>query len=278
MAGPSASIGGTLLVEADTDLLEQSTQGPLPKIAVDGRTPMQVYAAPQTGFGDKWRISLIVTDMGMMTRNTRKAIAELPPAVTFAFSPYAPNLIDCEQSRRSGHEVLLMVPMEPENYPQNDPGPLSLLTSYASRENVNLLKSSLGRLTGYVGVINHMGARFTAAGDSLRPVLDELKFRGLMFVDSRTSSYSRAVNMARAIGLPSAYKNRDIDENVSQEAIAAELAELEKYARTVGSAVGVAHNYPVTINTIKTWAAGLEGRGFELVPISALADQQPQPR
>ncbi len=278
-SAPQIAISGTLRVEADPALLEQSNQGPLPKIAEDGRKPFNVYAAPAPRNDTKHRIAIVVTDMGMRARNTRHAIAELPQEVTFAFSPYASNLIEWgEEARRTGHEVLVMVPMEPENYPQNDPGPFTLLASSSTRENVNLLKSSLGRLTGYVGIINHMGSRFTAAADSLRPVLDELQRRGLMMVDSRASQYSRAVNMSRAIGLPSAYNNRYVDDNLAPDAISAELAELEQYAQTVGSAVGVAHNYPVTINAINRWAAGLEARGFILVPITAVADRQPPPR
>jgi polysaccharide deacetylase 2 family uncharacterized protein YibQ len=276
---PTLAISGMLPVEADPSLLESTNQGPLPRIGDDGRKPVEVYSAPGPRDASKPRIALIVTDMGMMARNTRRAIAEMPPEVTFAFSPYAPNLIEWgEEARRTGHEVLLMIPMEPENYPQNDPGPLSLLTSYSTRENVGMLKASLGTFTGYVGIINHMGSRFTAAADSLRPVLDELQTRGLMIVDSRASQFSRAINMARAIGLPSAYNNRYVDDNLSLEAIAAELTELENYARASGSAVGVAHNYPVTINAVNRWAAGLEARGIVLVPVTSVADRQPLPR
>ncbi|WP_417451181.1 divergent polysaccharide deacetylase family protein [Kordiimonas sp.] len=275
-----AAISGPMPVQADPALLETTNQGPLPRIAEDGRKPFQVYAAPPprdtTG---RPSIAIVVTDMGMMARNTRRAIAKLPQAVTFAFSPYAPNLIEWgEEARRNGHEVLLMIPMEPQNYPQNDPGPLSLLTSYSTRQNVNMLRASLGGFTGYVGIINHMGSRFTAAADSLRPILDELQSRGLMIVDSRASQYSRTVNMARAIGLPSAYNNRYVDDSLIQDEIAAELEALEGQARATGTAVGLAHNYPVSINTIERWAAGLEARGFILVPVTAIADRQPLPR
>ncbi len=99
-----------------------------------------------------------------------------------------------------------------------------------------------------------------------------------MIVDSRASQFSRAVNMARAIGVPSAYNNRYVDDNLSADAILAELTELENYARATGNAVGVAHNYPVTINAVNRWAAGLEARGFVLVPVTSVADRQPLPR
>lgn len=276
---PVAQITGGVRVEADPALIEQSNQGPLPRMSNEGARAFDVYAAPTPDTGARAKIALIITELGMRSRSTRRAIADLPSRVTFAFSPYASNLIEWgEQARRTGHEALLMIPMEPVNYPQNDPGPLSLLTSRSPRENINLLKSSLGRMTGYVGIVNHMGSRFTAASESLRPVLEEIQRRGLMLVDSRSTPYSRAASMARAIGLPTAFNNAYIDEDVNPTVIAQQLEELEKWARVYDYAVGMGRPYPVTIDAVKLWAAGLPERGFELVPITAIADRQPLPR
>ncbi len=276
---PVAQITGGVRVEADPALIEQSNQGPLPRMSNEGARAFDAYAAPTPDTGNRAKIALIITELGMRSRSTRRAIADLPSRVTFAFSPYASNLMEWgEQARRTGHEALLMIPMEPVNYPQNDPGPLSLLTSRSPRENINLLKSSLGRMTGYVGIVNHMGSRFTAASESLRPVLEEIQRRGLMLVDSRSTPYSRAASMARAIGLPTAFNNAYIDEDVNPAVIAQQLEELEKRARVYDYAVGIGRPYPVTIDAVKLWAAGLPERGFELVPITAVADRQPLPR
>ncbi|MEX0299513.1 MAG: divergent polysaccharide deacetylase family protein [Kordiimonas sp.] len=183
-----------------------------------------------------------------------------------------------ERSRRDGHEVFLSIPMEPVNYPQNDPGALTLLTSHSQRESTNILRQSLGRMTGYVGVLNHMGSRFTAASDSLRPILDEINRRGLMFVDSRTTPYSRAAAMGRAMGLPVALNNGYIDKELAPDLIAEELKKLEVRAQTQGAAMGMARPYPVSINAIKVWVATLEERGFVLVPVTSIANRQAIPR
>ncbi|NVJ99643.1 MAG: divergent polysaccharide deacetylase family protein [Alphaproteobacteria bacterium] len=266
-------------VEANPALIEQSNQGPLPRRSEDGKTPFQEYAAPRPVGDTRPKIAIVITDLGQRSRMTRRAISDLPPAVSFAFSPYASNLMEYgEQSRRTGHEVLLMVPMEPINYPQHDPGPFSLLTSRSPRENISLLRSSLGRLTGYVGVINHMGSRFTAASESLKPVLEELNRRGLMFVDARATQYSLALGMARSLNMPSSYNNKFIDDDPNADEIAKQLADLEGRARIFDYAVGVGRPYPVTFDAVKVWAAGLNERGFVLVPISATANQQPLPR
>ncbi len=39
-------------------------------------------------------------------------------------------------ARSGGHEILLEVPLEPFDYPENDPGPDTLLTGQAPRDNL----------------------------------------------------------------------------------------------------------------------------------------------
>ncbi|MCJ9427882.1 divergent polysaccharide deacetylase family protein [Kordiimonas marina] len=266
-------------VVADQDLLEKSDKGPLPIVAKDGRRPFDVYRSGMRIDPKLPRVAIIISELGQRSQVTRRAIADLPPSVTLAFSPYAGDLINWgERAREAGHEVLLMVPMEPVNYPQNDPGPFTLLTSNSTRDNIDLLEDSMRVLTGYVGIINYMGSRLTAAPDSLRPILMQVKERGLMFVDSRSSQFSQAATMAKAIGIPTAYNNRTIDDNLASDQIAKQLTELENRAQALGSAVGMARPFPVSFEAIKTWAEGLRGRGVQLVPISAVAGMQEPPK
>ena len=278
---PSASIAipQSIPIEAIPELLEQSNFGPLPIIAKDGRKSSDIYAAPPSHDRSAGRIAILLTDLGKKARNTKRAVDELPPSVSLAFSVYGSGLHEWGQkARRAGHEVYLAVPMEPTNYPQNDPGPLTLLTTQSTRVKLNLLRSSLGKFSGYVGVTNLMGSRFTAASDSIRPILDELKRRGLMFVDNRDSKYSLAASMAQGINMPWAVNNGYIDNDLDTESIAAQLAELEKRARAQGTALGIARAYPVTVRAIQVWAATLEERGYSLVPVSSIAGQQALPR
>ena len=59
---------------------------------------------------------------------------KLPPAVTLAFAPYGaePGKL-VERARSLGHEVLLQIPLEPFDYPDNDPGPQTLQTQAKAR-------------------------------------------------------------------------------------------------------------------------------------------------
>ena len=65
-----------------------------------------------------------------------------------------------EKARQAGHEVLLQIPLEPLDYPSKDPGPHTLLTTLPPDENFKRLQWLMSRFTGYVGITNHMGAKF----------------------------------------------------------------------------------------------------------------------
>ena len=148
---------------------------------------------------EKAKIAIIVSDLGKLARQTRRALAEMPDNTTFAFSPFGQgNNGWAEQARRDNHEVLLMVPMEPVNYPQDDPGILTLLVTNTPADNRRWLRESMSKLTGYVGVLTNKGSRFTAAVDSMRPVMQELANRGIMYVDAQESQYTTGLSLQAA--------------------------------------------------------------------------------
>ena len=275
----ASTLPKTSINAIDPALLEETRSGTVPTIASDGRQSSLFYASPVKVRDDLPRIAIIITDIGRRNRQTKRALDTLPSAVTLAFSPYGTDLDKwSDAARQKGHESLLMVPMEPTNSTQNDAGPFALLTTNNSRQNLNLLRSSMSRFQGYVGIINHMGSRFTAVSDGLNPVMNEISSRGLMFVDSRATQFSRAAEMSRALNIPTAINNGYIDNQPNQAAISAELTKLESRARTLGASVGIIRAYPISINAVKEWAAGLENRGYQLVPISQVADRQPLSR
>jgi hypothetical protein len=256
-------------------LVAASPRGQLPVIAPDGRQAWKVYARPFEDPTEHPRIAIMLGDMGLSDAATRTAIRQLPSAVTLAFAPYVGNLQSwIAEARAGGHEAMLQLPMEPLDYPANDPGPQALLTSLTAADNLERLEWLLGRVTGYVGVTNYMGSKFTTSANDLRPVLQALKGRGLLFLDSRASPRSVAAELAKGIGLPEAVNNRFLDNEASRAAIDARLEELERIAKSTGTAVGIGYPYPVTIERIAAWAPGLAARGIMLAPISAAVNRQ----
>lgn len=259
----------------DNALVENSPDGPLPKIGGDGRKPWQVYARPFDAADKRPRVALIISGLGQSAAATEAAIQRLPGGITLAYTPYARNLQQwVELSRAAGHEVMLNLPMEPVGYPANDPGPYTLLTSLSEAENRARLNWLMSRMTGYVGLVNVMGSRFTVEAAPLQPVLGDLNKRGLLFVDSRASLSSVAGKMAADMKLPRALNNRFIDTKAARDEIDRQLAELEKTARSEGVALGIGAPYPVTIERVARWALELNDKGIALAPVSAVVDRQ----
>lgn len=275
----TASIPQGIPVQPLTALMEESQFGPLPTVSADGRRSFDVYSVPHIRGQARFRIALLITELGKRARQTQRAVDMLPKEVGLAFSVYGSDLHTWGQKARAdGHEVFLSIPMEPVNAQQNDAGPLTLMTGQSRRLRETMLRTNLGKFTGYVGVVNFMGSRFTAAPDSIRPVLDELKRRGLMFIDNRDSKFSRAASMAAGINMPWALNNGYIDDELDAAFIAVQLEKLEQRARAQGTALGIGRPYPVTYRTIEVWAEGLAAKGIELVPVTSIASQQLLPR
>jgi uncharacterized protein len=97
-----------------------------------------------------------------------------------------------------------------------------------------------------------------------------LQRRGLMFFDNGIEPRSAAPDIAHSLGAPYARSASTIDMIQAGMEIDRQLSELESLARTNGVAAGAGFLYPVTIDRVANWAKGLPGRGFVLVPASAI--------
>ena len=251
------------------------TKACIPQIGPDGERPSVRYATPfkvPANRKDAPRIAIIVGGLGISASATAAAIAKLPSPVTLAFTPYADDLDAlAARARATGHELLLQVPMEPLDYPNNDPGPRTLLTSLSDDQNIERLHWLMGRIQGYVGLASYMGARFTASNQALAPILREVAKRGLIYVDDGSSPRSIAGQLASTVNLPFAKADSVLDAVPTPIEIERALRRLEMTARAHGMAVGYASAQQSTIKTISHWAKTVESRGFLLVPITMVA-------
>ena len=255
--------GGALAPAPIAGFYAPGPGGSLPIIAQDGRTPAQVYARPFQANG-RPRVALVVGGLGLNARTTRQAIETLRPEITLSFVVYADGLQDwIDLARSRGHEVLLETPMEPANYPDNDPGPYTLLTDGQPAETVKKLEWILSRATGYFGVTNYLGERFLASASAYGAFAGSVKGRGLAFVDDGSAA-------GRGGGLPRASAERVIDAKLSGGAIDQQLAALEASASQRGQALGSGFGYPVTLQKVADWANTVEQKGYQLAPASAL--------
>jgi polysaccharide deacetylase 2 family uncharacterized protein YibQ len=245
-------------------LTQQGSGGLLPMIAADGRTPAQAYARPFSPNG-KPKVSIVIGGLGIDPTTTRQAIELLPPEVTLSFALSEADALQdwIGMARAYGHEVLIDLPMEPSSFPQDDPGPNTLLASAPEDETLRKLDVLLASATGYFGVTNYMGSRFLASDSAMAAFSTGLRRRGLAFVDDGTAAQ-------RGGGVPRASADRVIDDQPGVDAIGYQLAQIEQMAQSRGQALGAGFAYPITVRQVAAWAQGLDQRGFQLAPASAL--------
>ncbi|GIL39591.1 divergent polysaccharide deacetylase family protein [Roseiterribacter gracilis] len=253
------------------ELTEQSPAGPLPKIGADGRAPWRVYSRPADPAEKRPRVAIVVTGLGLANEASMTAL-KLAPEATLAFAPFVDRLkFWVEDARKAGHEVLLSVPMEPTSYPKDDPGPQTLLTSSTETDNSTRLLSMLSRASGYVGIINSAGSRFQGDSGAMKPVLTQLRQRGLLYLELRTATQSASPPIVQALGLPYASVDRVLDSPATRVAVDTALAELEATARQKGFAIGVIGPHPIALERLQAWFGTLAQKGIVAVPVSAVA-------
>jgi polysaccharide deacetylase 2 family uncharacterized protein YibQ len=275
IAGDAADQAGTDAVEGmmagiDTRLLEKSRHGMIPAIA-DAVKPFTAYAAD----ADRAKaarmpiVALVVAGLGVGAAKTTEAIMKLPAAVTLAFTPYGsdPGKL-AERARAQHHEILLQVPMEPFDYPDNDPGPQTLLTTLTPEQNIDRLYWHLSRFQGYAGIANFMGSRFVVSDAVMQPILREAAKRGLGYLDDGAAPRSVAAGLAAGQSVPFAKADLSIDAVPTAVEIDRALAKLETLAKERGMAVGMASALPISIERIGVWTKALESRGIMLAPLT----------
>jgi polysaccharide deacetylase 2 family uncharacterized protein YibQ len=255
------------------ELSEAGPYGALPRIGEGNRKPQAAYARTvPMGIlqSDAPKVVILLGGMGLNRDLTQKAVRELPGEVTFAFAPYGDDLqAQVNKARAQGHEILLQLPLEPFGYPGANPGPKTLMANANGNANLDALAWHMGRFAGYVGITNYMGGRFLGEMQALRPVLAEMKKRGLLFLDDGTAPRSLAPEVGKVVGLPVRSATKVIDSDPDPQAIDQALADLEAEAKETGLAIGTGTGLDVTIEAVDQWSHSLAEKGILLVPVSA---------
>ena len=236
---------------------------------------MRSPVKPQASRANPPRVAIVIEGLGISANSTTEALAKLPPPVTYAFAPYGTDLERwVARARGEGHEVLLQVGMEPFDYPDNDPGPQTLLTSCTAEQNIDRLHWFLSRFQGYVGVTSLMGARFTATDQAFAPVLREIGKRGLIYFDNGSSPRSvagqvsgaaqRAVRESRRGARRGADRRRDRQRARAARGDRARSRLRDRHQRARCRSRSIAS---------RNGRRRADARGIVLVPVSAVANR-----
>ncbi len=266
------AIGGDLIKAPVQGLTRTSPYGLVPTKAEDGRTAYSVYARPYTARAGEKTVSLIIGGLGINRTLTQRAINELPAEVTLSFAAHAPNLQNqVNAARAKGHEILLELPMESEEFDPTEPGSDHALRvgSPTATQNMRNLDWLLSQASGYFAVTNYNGSLFLQRSDSVVPVLTVLSDAGVGFVFDGSSPAPSLATLASVSKLPYQKAYSLIDENPDVNSIRTELDKLSTLAKGGAAPVSVGFTYPQTIDAVNDWVRTLKADGLTLAPASS---------
>ena len=220
-------------------------------------------------------ISIIIDDMGYRLRSGHRAV-KLPGAITYSFLPHAPHVNELSQlAHDQNKEVMLHLPMESEGGKKLGPG--GLTECMTEEKFSNVLESSIKSIPYVSGFNNHMGSLLTKSPLWMKRLMHEVSAtNNLFFVDSKTTSNSVAMEIARAEGLQSIQRDIFIDHEDSVSFIQKQLRKLIRKAKKNGTALAIAHPKKITLSELEKWLPELEKEGVRLVSVSNLISLQQQ--
>lgn len=234
-----------------------------------GRRSQRLRAAPP-GSGVS-RLAVIVEGFGGR-QDLLDQVSSIDRALTIGVLPSLPlSQRLARQAARAGFEVLVQIPMEPYRYPELDPGPGALLVSMPPDEVTILAAQYLDQLPVAVGVMGHMGSRFVEDSVRVRALLLPMRSRRMLWVDTLASNLSVVDQTARALGIPAARRQVQVDYRHGEREARRRLDEAGLGAERRGEAVALVSAHPLTIALLRTYIPQWEARGIRLVPVSQLA-------
>ena len=245
---------------------------PQPQVAAAATPTPEPTATPrpQPPAGARGRLAILLDDAGQSVDLVAE-VAALPDPVGVAVLPFLPASAETAVVvHQAGHEVWLHLPMEPRGYPGRNPGPGAIFTSMTEPELRTTVHTALNNIPHVVGVNNHMGSRATADLRVMTWVMQELKSRGVAFLDSRTTVETVAEDAARAQGVPTGRRHVFLDNRRTRRDVRRQLDEAVYRSRMEGEIVAIGHVNRVTVSVLAAELAGLQARGADLVPPSEL--------
>ena len=266
--------GGALVAAPVPGLYESTGEGilPLPRVK-DGLTPFEAYKKPFV-YGDSTKptIAIVITDMGISSKVTSSVINNFPPEISLVFSPYSHDLRTyTDEARAKGHEAWLTLPLETKDYPQDDPGPLTLLRNASTQKNQSRLVGLLSSTVGYAGFVTQKDHVFTSEDSSVNPAIQQIFSRGLAIIDTETTGAPHfAQKLAMANDYPIVKNQIWLDEYPSASVIRQNLESALEFASVGGKAVVMLRPHPVSLKEVQKFLKSPAASNFRLAPVSAL--------
>lgn len=213
------------------------------------------------------RVAIVLDDFGYSERNFA-ALGAMKVPLTLAVLPDTPQVKKvCAFAKKNGLEMIVHLPMEPENSSVGLEKNTILVGMDRDRVK-EIVLHAINAVPGAIGLSNHMGSKATADAETMKTVCAELKKKKLIFLDSLTSESSVAANVAKECGVPCVSRDIFIDNKLDKASIISEIEKAAEIARVNGYSVAIGHDKSVTVETLAEIAPRMREEGIKFVTLS----------
>ena len=213
-------------------------------------------------------IGIVIDDFGYRNDEISDGFLELDARLTYAIIPghrYSTSF--GEKAVESGYEVIVHMPMENtgKTYGEEE---FVLMTAMDNETIQRRLNNAIEEIPTAIGMNNHQGSKASADQNIMSNVAKVMKERGLFFLDSRTTIETIGETTMEVFGVPTARRNIFLDNEDDEEKIEKQLMKLVKRSEEVGSAIGIGHVKPKTLNVLSDQIPKLKKKGYKFEFVS----------
>lgn len=218
----------------------------------------------------KGTIGIVIDDFGYRNDEISDGFLELDARLTYAIIPghrYSTSF--GEKAVESGYEVIVHMPMENtgKTYGEEE---FVLMTAMDNETIERRLNNALKEIPTAIGMNNHQGSKASADQNVMSNVAKVMKEKGLFFLDSRTTVETIGETTMEIFGVPTARRNIFLDNEDDEEKIEKQLMKLVKRSEEVGSAIGIGHVKPKTLNVLSDQIPKLKKKGYKFEFVSKM--------
>ena len=251
-------------------------EGPGPQAPPEGAAASGAGTGPDAS---PWRrqpirpcppqVAIVIDDIGYV-RSTAVAFLAFDRPLTLAVFPNLEHSMEiAEAARERGREIIMHLPME-STATRVNPG--TLRADMSESELAHHWETAANSLPGLVGVNNHQGSVMTADPVAMERILTRIHADHLYFLDSRTTPATVARAIAERLGMRTNENDLFLDNVKDVEYIRQKCRDLLALALVQGSAIGIGHAHPATLQALQEILPEYDAAGVQLVYLSALAD------
>lgn len=242
----------------------QSTEPPVTSRLENDESLSRDVSSPKT---TKGKLSIMLVGLGLYPELTEQAL-DLPTSVMLSYYPHSPEVKEqIEQATAKGFEVYLMCPMEPVYYPQNDPGPNTLLTGLPHEENIKRLQEILNIDPQIKGLVSYQGSLFMTSEEDLSPVVQYIAQHNKIFIDTSNTPQSKTYQVCKKQHARCYRTLYQLDQELSENALQRVFEQIEDALTKNDHVIVFGFAYPMTLEAIRHWIKKMDS-SFKLTPLS----------